>query len=216
MNNSNILSDFRALILKPSSVFRFFESYEKPNPWLVFKILWGFFLISILTHATLAYKSLGALESTQFNVNINGMELNSHDFPEMAWISEFLGFFKPVLTWVEIWQILLSPFFDLSKILSVAALTYVILDVFGAKPERVGFSKLFLILCLVNWLQIFEIFSGIFVLWIFILSVLAVEKIFLVSKTQAFFAVTASIWIVFAGIYLAGVAGVGGLIAFLI
>jgi len=206
MNDSGLVSDFKSLVFSPRKLFAFFESYEKPNTWMIFKILWGFFIVSVITQAVLGYQSLSDWNSAELNFSFNGM--SAPDF-----ISGFWNSLKPLLIWLKIWGVLLHPFLALSKILSWAGLTFIILDLIGAKPERIGFTKLFLVFCLVNWLQIFQTLSIFAWVWIFLLSLFAVERIYSVTKTQAFFAIAGSFWIVMGGIYLLTIAGIGALFA---
>ena len=173
---------------------------------MIFKILWGFFIVSVITQAVLGYQSLSDWNSAELNFSFNGM--SAPDF-----ISGFWNSLKPLLIWLKIWGVLLHPFLALSKILSWAGLTFIILDLIGAKPERIGFTKLFLVFCLVNWLQIFQTLSIFAWVWIFLLSLFAVERIYSVTKTQAFFAIAGSFWIVMGGIYLLTIAGIGALFA---
>jgi hypothetical protein len=201
MNNSGVFQDLRSLIFSPSKLFRFFQSYEQLNPWAVYKILWIFFIVSIIKNSTLAYQHISSGDPMGF-------------FATMDLFGLFEAL-KPYFVWFQVWGIIVSPFLAISKILSWAALTYLILDLLGAEPSRIGFSKLFLVLCLLSWLEIFVPLSFLTHIWIFFLSIFAVHKIYRIPKSYAFIALTGSFWITMGSLYLIGAAGLGGLMAFL-
>jgi hypothetical protein len=202
MNQTGVLTDIRDLVFSPQRIFAFFRSYENPSPWLFFKVVWIFFVVSILKSAFGSHFQIESLGSINF-------EMGSFAF-------EIPPVFKSVLTWISVWTIILEPFLSIARVLSWTSLTYLVLDGIQARPQSIGFSKLFLMFCMLSWLEIFLPFTMLTYIWIFYLSAASIHFTLGISKLKAFFVVTASFWILVGAVYLSGIAILGGLFALLL